>query len=353
MEAREEAMRFSAKLKRSETKIRLPHPVRTLATAIIRRLKTYCLQIGAIPTVLFAYALIWTPTVLEYRILRRDPQPKTGVRAPARIESARNLHVSIIHNNETERLAHLVPHIAAMCENLGPDWHVTRSEFFHQPTVKAHTFTKTYIRIVMHGLLNRRWAVHRRMPEDVCSLATIAAHGIRVVREWRRASAIEMIVTAKHVAAWHAFLNSEGDYLIVMESDAVFLDSSQQRMQQCLASIPPPDRILYVDLAGGLGKQDLRVDRIIEREYNGFTYFEAPCTNTACVYLVSQAAVRSFCATLHHFPYFRWFGIDSMINAIMMDHVKREQSILCMHANPPIFKHGSFTGEYDAWKRVS
>jgi hypothetical protein len=112
-----------------------------------------------------------------------------------------------------------------------------------------------------------------------------------------------------------------------------------------------PDKLLYIDLAGGFTREELRIDNIVSFERNGFTYFEPAATNTSCAYLLSRATVCSFCATLRQFPYFHWISIDWMVNAILMDHIKRAKTILCMHANPPILKHGSVTGEYNAWKR--
>jgi hypothetical protein len=321
---------------------------KAVAAAIMRRLKACCGWVGMLSVLLSVYVLTQALALFNYRLLRRDLQPQAARWTPARASSTKNLHVSIIHNNETQRLAHLRPHVASMSDNLGPNWRVTKNEFFDQPPVKAHTFAKAYVRKAMNWLLGRRWALHRRMPEDraIWSLRFLA-NDVRRVREWRRTGAIETILTAKHIAVWQAFLNSDGDYLIVMESDAVFSPDSEQRMQQCLAIIPTPDQMLYMDLAGGCGRDELRIDKIISCECNGFTYFEVPATNTSCVYLMSRATVRSFCATLQRFPYFRWIGIDWMVNAIMMDHVKRGRSILCIHANPPIFKHGSVTGEYD------
>jgi hypothetical protein len=200
----------------------------------------------------------------------------------------------------------------------------------------------------MYWLLGRCWASHRRMPKDYWPLP-LFSH-VEMER-FRRVGAVEMIVTAKHIAAWREFLDSEGDYLIMMESDAVFLLDSETRMRRCLATVSPPDRLLYIDLAGGFRRNVLNVEHIISYERDGFTYFDLPATNTACVYLLSRAAVRSFCTTLGRLPYLRWIGIDWMINAIMMEHVKQGWQISCMHANPPIFRHGSFAGQYNTWKR--
>jgi hypothetical protein len=320
--------------------------IRLAAFAVLRRMKIYFVWAGSIAVVVFVHCLMQMPSPV-YWLWRRGSHSEAGWPL-ARPKSSLALHLSIVHNKEAERLEHLLPHTESMCQTLGTNWQVTKNEFFEQPAVKVHSFAVAYIQTVMYWLLGRWWASHRRMPNDYWPLPLFSRIEIGKVR---RFGAIEMIVAVKHIAAWRKFLDSKGDYLIMMESDAIFLHDSETRMQRCLATVAPPDRLLYIDLAGGLGRDILKVDHIISCEHNGFTHFDLPATNTACVYLLSRAAVRSFCATLDRLPYLRWIGIDWMINAIMMEHVRQGLSISCMHASPPIFRHGSFAGQYDAWKR--
>jgi len=261
-----------------------------------------------------------------------------------RQNSPSHVHICLIHNQEADRLSHLVPRLKALPAAL-PDWTFIFTEISEQPPIRPHTFITSYARTVIYWILGQRWARYRLMPGDCWPLPVFSYSG---AVKYAFASAVEVAVTAKHIAAWSRFLGSGDDYLIVMESDAVFLPDSAARLDSLLHIVSRLSGLLYADLAGGLSRDVLGIEKLIDHDRGGLTHFIKPVTNTACAYLLNRVSVNSFSDSLHRLPYLRWVGIDWMMNAIMMDHETRGVLVAGMHANPPIFQHGSVCGQYSS-----
>lgn len=159
-----------------------------------------------------------------------------------------------------------------------------------------------------------------------------------------------MVLTDKHIRAWATFLDTDADFLLCFEDDAVFKDDSVQRLAGLLDRLvrknPHGSHLVYVDLAGGLSREALRVDELQTGKDDSFRYYRKPVTNTTCVYLMSRSLVSVFHEMLTRRPWLRVIGIDWMINALFMLMEKANLQCECMHADPTIFRHGSVTGEY-------
>jgi len=102
----------------------------------------------------------------------------------------------------------------------------------------------------------------------------------------------------------------------------------------------------YIDLAGGLPLASLEVDRLVAGRAGDRIFYTHATTNTSCCYLLSRPLVARFMAEIALAPSLRLVNIDWMINAILMR--LRAAAIACdaLHFDPPIFGHGSLTGDY-------
>jgi GR25 family glycosyltransferase involved in LPS biosynthesis len=163
-----------------------------------------------------------------------------------------------------------------------------------------------------------------------------------------------MAVTDKHIRAWATFLDTNADFLILFEADLVFKDDSNQRLENLLDKLvrEKSDRLLYVDLAGGCSTEALKIGKLQIGKDATFLHYSKPVTNTACAYLLSRSLASTFFKVLIRRPWFRIIGVDWMMNALFMRMEKEAANfVVCMHAEPTIFKHGSTTGEYMPWVR--
>lgn len=161
-----------------------------------------------------------------------------------------------------------------------------------------------------------------------------------------------MVVTDKHIRAWEAFLDMGGDFLICFEDDAVFRGDSIQRVRDLLDLLSRNNqgRPTYIDLAGGCQLQELRIDKLELQRDASFRYYSKPVTNTACSYLMNRPLVADFHNALIIKPWLRLIGVDWMMNNLLVLLDKSGMQCDCMHSEPSIFKHGTFTGEYVSWQ---
>lgn len=169
---------------------------------------------------------------------------------------------------------------------------------------------------------------------------------------WQKNSAIEVMVTEKHIRAWGMFLDSGADFLICFEDDTVFKDDSVYRIKDLLGLLTQrknDDRI-YVDLAGGCKLDELRIDNLELSQDASFKFYSKPVTNTACAYLMGRQLVVDFHSILTRRPWLRLIGIDWMMNSLFIQMENDGMESFCMHTAPTIFKHGTTTGEYVSWQ---
>jgi hypothetical protein len=265
----------------------------------------------------------------------------------------------LIHNNNTERNAYIRPRLVELQTRLSVRVEAELLEVAHQPQIKPQGLPMAILRDVIYQALDRDWLRYRHqpsfLPRHIASYLRSSLKPGRYSRGggWRRSSAIEMMVTDKHIRAWTTFLETGADFLICFEDDAVFKDDSIQRVADLLATLAHnyPGEPVYVDLAGGFRLEELRIDKLESRRDASFRYYSKPVTNTACTYLMSRPLVAHFHDTLTRRPWLRLISVDWMMNKLFMLIEKGGIQCHCMHADPTIFKHGSTTGEYACWTR--
>jgi len=111
------------------------------------------------------------------------------------------------------------------------------------------------------------------------------------------------------------------------------------------------EQSMYIDLAGGCSPEVLKIDKLEISKDSDFRYYAKPVTNTACCYLVNKKQLQIFNDFIINKPKYRYVGIDWMFNQLFIESEKRKIYSKCCHADLPIFKHGSVTGQYSAWIR--
>jgi len=269
--------------------------------------------------------------------------------------------LAIVHNRNATRNASLLPRVAELADALRRQGRVLQLEAWAQPDVQPHTVPVALARDVLFARLQREWARYRL--HDVPSRWRALRHVVKGARraylpvqeETRRAMrrmAIEAMVTDKHIRLWLQFLDSDMQSLVVFEDDAVFGERSIQeivRLRERLSQ-EPVIRPVYIDLAGGCEPRELAVDRLLIGQDERFRHYRKPVTNTACVYLVNRSTVQLFVTQLLQRPWLRLISIDWLMNQLFILSRPGDDSMLCLHADPPIFRHGSTTGHYISWQ---
>lgn len=260
--------------------------------------------------------------------------------------------IAIINNQDRQRLAHILPASRALADSVG----ATLFEVYEQPAVTPHSIFLALYRQAIRWRIGRDWERHLGIARTPF-IRSVIDHAIRTIgrmnRRFCRSSAVEMIIASKHVRAWESFIAGGGDYLVVLEDDAVFQADTADRFCAMLDTLAGRDmsRLLYVDLAGGFSVDELGVSSLIDGKRDGFIHFRRPVTNSGGGYLISRATAQRFCLMLASRPWFRPAAIDWLINGLMIRALAEGSRFDCWHSSPPMFRHGSITGSYRSWTR--
>jgi hypothetical protein len=170
-------------------------------------------------------------------------------------------------------------------------------------------------------------------------------------REWRIRE-IECAVSRKHQLAWGHFQQSDAKLLLVLESDAAWIDGVSEKIPELLQLLET-DSPAYLNLAGGLRFDELGVQLLMEApdgaDYEKIKTFAKPVTNTSCAYAVNRSLANAFMSHTRDFPAHKTLGIDWLINGVFLELTRRGQVVTCTHSWPPILLHGSMAGISESW----
>jgi hypothetical protein len=273
-------------------------------------------------------------------------------------EEIQTVCLALIHNSDEQRNAYIQPLLKQLQTVLLQRCSAVNVEVSCQPEIKQHTLRTAFLRDAIYQTLDRQWCRYRRIrPQRSLSQASRFLREsikklFRTDNSWLRNSAVEVIVTDKHIRAWSTFLETGADFLICFEDDAVFKEQSVVRITELLNTLFQGniDKRIYIDLAGGCTLEQLRIDNLENGRDASFRLYRKPVTNTACVYLMSRPLVSLFYEIITRKPLLRLIGIDWMMNKLFIELADQGLDCGCMHADPTIFDHGTTTGEYVSWQ---
>ena len=144
----------------------------------------------------------------------------------------------------------------------------------------------------------------------------------------RELSRGEVACTASHFYAYMDFLsNSNKDWLVILEDDAVFERGLSIRINKLLADCPMRVDALFI--GGGF---DHDVVSLTVGAYKNFIIKHHPATNTAVGYVLRRRMVSSVLENFDSFDH----AIDYELAYLLMTN-----NALVFHANPYIIREGS------------
>ena len=179
----------------------------------------------------------------------------------------------------------------------------------------------------------------------------LASNASFAARAWRTRQ-VEAFVGAKHQRAWSDFLQqSDAKTLLVLESDAVWKDSSAPDLLAITRLLDATTAPAYVNIAGGLEMRQIGIEHLSEpaQEHPMLVQMTKPVTNTSCAYGINRLMARQLVDHLAKHPEHGELGIDWLFNAVFLDAQSRGEVIECWHAQPPALGHGSLTGVTESW----
>lgn len=272
-----------------------------------------------------------------------------------------SLCITLIHNNDENRLSLLKPNIENLADTLKIKNNVEINEISWQPDLRPVSFKLGFFRDFIYWKLNRKWKKYIKQPNRFLLFDIIVfifkvtkkyVFNRKIGKKWLQSSSIEMFVSDKHVRAIFNALEKKFDYLLVFEDDAIFKENSITNLAALLDQLKNKNtNPLYVDLGGGCLFEDLKYDKLEIKNDLFFRYFVKPVTNTACCYLINLKQIEIFGYFLIKMPTLRYIGVDWLFNKIFIMQLNNKIVSSCFHSSPSFFNHGSVTGEFKAWTR--
>jgi GR25 family glycosyltransferase involved in LPS biosynthesis len=162
---------------------------------------------------------------------------------------------------------------------------------------------------------------------------------------------IELALTSKHLRAWENFLESDNDFLWVLEDDAFLkTDSVDRFIAEVFPVIEKCDHApLFVDIAGGIliQPQEMKIPYLAIKNQ---LIFNLPITNTTCSYIINRVLCEKLVEEITFKPYLRLIGADWLLNKLFINLNAKGIKMRCIHFDPTILEHGSVTGKFKLLK---
>jgi hypothetical protein len=272
---------------------------------------------------------------------------------------------------ENERLNYLRPILKELAAQRSKHFSITVEEFLDQPSMMPDSRWQMLRKTVHQYYLGRAWDkyLNGTAPPDIWSFRSLTNRHLAAkaaVAAWkialapRSASATlarrrslfkESCARQKHIRAWQRVLDRGYNYVLVIESDAIFRPQSVDNLLRLFAA-PPDGGPLYMDLAGGFDLAQLGFSKVAGAPQTigemPFASFLKPVTNTTCAYFVDNELVGMLCKSVARHPWLRLSPIDWMLNAFFILNTKDRVLVRCLHADPSCLIHGSFAGQYES-----
>jgi hypothetical protein len=269
------------------------------------------------------------------------------------------VQLALITNGDRRRLDYLAPRLQQLQQVLSTRFDTAFISVRFQPNTKPLRSPAWLLKNLLYETAMLDWRAYRgeqvsKLKKSYRTANVMLRHLFSHANGRRETSIIEVAVTAKHIRAFDSFLESRRDFLICIEDDALIEDGRAEKCLELLTklSVEPScsDSNLYVDLAGGVPFSQLAVEKLEDGIQFECRKFRQPVTNTACAYLCNRPLVSLWGEILLGHPHYRLLPIDWMINKFFLTMRDRGLTSVCLHAEPPLFGHGSFEGRYEPWR---
>jgi hypothetical protein len=268
--------------------------------------------------------------------------------------------IGLVHNNDSSRNAAMQETVGIIkrslsdsdnCEVVSESWQPKAlSMGFSDRIRKSLTNSFAHLRI-MSILSNGHFPT--LFSNSLHSFAIILTSTARDI--WKNlvgdlGPARTLQLSIKHFLLWRRFNESDSDYLLVLEDDAmIFRDRIKDlpRLWSLLgANQAPAD---FVMVGAGYSFSELRAERVVtETSELGIHAAVRPFTNTASGYLINRETANRFVTCVSLRPRRLNVNADFLITLLLNEggSIRQSEGIRCLHFVPPIFDNASLLGRY-------
>lgn len=266
--------------------------------------------------------------------------------------------LALVHNDNEQRNAYVRSRLLDLSALLSKHFEITQIEVSYQSHLTPHGIRLCLFReFIYHRLMNEFYIYHSlggrsNLEEAVGFVRHIFRRYFfnagKELALWQRKSAIEMLLTDKHISVWRQFLDSKYDLLLCCEDDVIIDEKGMNDLTSLLLQrgLGMNSNAEFFDLAGGCNLESLGL-RSIQRIPNQRLNACSPgLSNTTCAYLLTRKMGELFYAELEKNVMLRLIGVDWLMNKLFLLLSNSKSQYECFHVDPPYFIHGTVSGAY-------
>jgi len=173
-------------------------------------------------------------------------------------------------------------------------------------------------------------------------LVSIFSNNRNQLRRGKKYSWKQLNLTGKHVFIWQDFLESDSDFLLVLEDDVVGDSESDRRLADVFQWISKIDgRPLFVNLIHQFDLREWSTESDIPN-LPGYFYTTKVFANTTGAYIVNRKMASYLFEAILTNPSLRVVGADWLIGLLGMKFTD-QTSFVCLNTMPGIFYNQSLT----------
>lgn len=259
--------------------------------------------------------------------------------------------VGIVHNHNPNRLEQ-IRNTAALVASSFSESGIQASviEAHYAPNLEGPQnisdvialFTTDWVRSIFLARVGRSRRIWRLLKRVLIALAIFAKRGKRDPE-----LAVKRAIAGKHLHLFETALNSDADFLMVLEDDAVLNEEGAQGFEELVPRTVKhlgADERWYLNLGGESREQLIaNLAPFAAPDIAGFVKLRPAQVDTVCAFIVSRSALQEIWKTVLFRPEIRASPPDHLMNYIM-----DQEEISCLHASPSFFIHGS-TSTLGSW----
>ena len=273
------------------------------------------------------------------------------------------IQIALIHNNNDLRNDSMSHTVQALI-GFAPDWATfTISRHGWQPKSISLGLFQRFMRTLENSSTGFLWEMYVRKPGPrgwfIALSRAMASYCLHMCRElWAimrsdLSGARHIQVSRKHSQAWIGFVESDADWIVVLEDDALLIQGAEGSFRALLLVMAAsgPESPLFAFVSAGFPFSKIGVEHLLEPSPNrGQLTARLPFVNTAGGYVMNRAVAKIFAEETVRNPFMGFNTIDFMMNRIFIrtSRSKHRRGVRCLHFSPPIVDNASITGKYSS-----
>lgn len=258
--------------------------------------------------------------------------------------------IATIHNFNEQRNGYLIPALKSSFSKQLAAGDVQLEFLGYQPELWPLSLQ---IRL-RRWQLQKRLALRKAFTLNYSNLFGYIIHWVistpveiaRLVKAWLekgKKSAIEMALTHKHIRAWELFLDSEQDYLLVLEDDAIVTSSTPTELMLTITELQQHSHTFFLNLTCAYSESELGLSRDLAFETDSLKCYKTGSANTTGAYLIHRTLVSRFMQIIYERPQTVLLNSDSMLDQLL--HIS-DIARSCYQVKDPLVGNGSLNGTY-------